>query len=398
MDNANHTEESPLILSLCPGLRGLERGVERALGVPLRVAAYLEIEAFILENLPTSIEAGVVAPALIWADLKTFPYHLFAGKVHGLLAGYPCTPFSLAGHRRGKDDPRHLWPFIKNGIRAAKPVWVFCENVDDHLTMGFDTVYQDLHELGYLVETGIYSAEEAGAPHERQRLYIFAIRQEMAYTDGYDPGRIIDNVLRTKRESASEEDKRQRDRYEPGARGEVVANAGGIGVHEGGGVEQSEQPESDGLQGRDEELEGLSFALDTIAKRDSSTILGESRENGQGIKLQPKVKVMGDTESIGREGYPFVGRNLIEKDGEVQWCWPVRADTAFAGWPAGQGDYQFPYEPPRIIESSMEYFINGYNVIGDLHRAIGNSVVEQTAEIAFIDLIHKHIKTANYKK
>lgn len=358
MDNVNHTEESPLILSLCPGLRGLERGVERALGTTLRVAAYVEIESFILENILTTIEAGMVAPALIWADLKTFPYRLFAGKVHGFLAGYPCTPFSLAGHRRGKDDPRHLWPFIKNGIRAAKPIWCFFENVDDHLTMGFDTVYQDLHELGYLVETGIYSAEEAGAPHERQRLYIFAIRQEMAYTNGYDPGRIIDNVLRTKRESTREEDKRQRDRDEPGTRGEAMANASSIGIHQGGSIQQSEQSEPYGLQGGNEELE--------------------------------------HTPGIGREGYPFVGRNLIEKDGEVQWCWPVRADTAFEGWPAGQGDYQFSYEPPRVIESSMEYFASGYNFIGDLHRAIGNSVVEQTAEIAFIDLIHKHIKTANY--
>jgi len=34
--------------------------------------------------------------------------------------------------------------------------------------------------------------------------------------------------------------------------------------------------------------------------------------------------------------------------------------------------------------------INGYNFREDLLRAYGNGVVEQTAEIAFIDLLRKH--------
>jgi hypothetical protein len=38
--------------------------------------------------------------------------------------------------------------------------------------------------------------------------------------------------------------------------------------------------------------------------------------------------------------------------------------------------------------------IDGYNYREDLLRAYGNSVVEQTAEIAFIDLLQKHINNA----
>jgi hypothetical protein len=65
------------------------------------------------------------------------------------------------------------------------------------------------------------------------------------------------------------------------------------------------------------------------------------------------------------------------------------------GFPAGQGNFQYPYEEPRQIESGLVYTIDGYNFTEDLHRAIGNSVVEQTAEIAFIDLLNKHLKHGN---
>lgn len=58
--------------------------------------------------------------------------------------------------------------------------------------------------------------------------------------------------------------------------------------------------------------------------------------------------------------------------------------------PAGQGEFQFQWEEPRTIESRMVYSIDGYDFAEDLHRAIGNSVVEQTGEIAYIDLMHKH--------
>ena len=41
---------------------------------------------------------------------------------------YPCTPFSSAGNRKGEDDPRHLWPFIRKHIEDSDPYWVFFEN------------------------------------------------------------------------------------------------------------------------------------------------------------------------------------------------------------------------------------------------------------------------------
>lgn len=92
--------QSPAVLSFCAGLLGLERGLERAIG-KLNVAAYCEIEAFICENLVAGMETGFLAPAPIWTDAKTFPAQHFHGKIHGIIGGYPCQPFSTAGKRMG---------------------------------------------------------------------------------------------------------------------------------------------------------------------------------------------------------------------------------------------------------------------------------------------------------
>jgi len=122
--------------------------------------------------LVAKIEEGRMDNAPIWTDLKTFPAREFRGKIHGLIGGYPCQPFSSAGKRQGEKDPRHLWPYILKHVRAIRPVWCFWENVAGHTTMGLWRVLSDLEEEGYRVATGIFSAEEVGAPHQRKRVFI----------------------------------------------------------------------------------------------------------------------------------------------------------------------------------------------------------------------------------
>jgi site-specific DNA-cytosine methylase len=97
------TNQSPTVLSLCSGIRGLERGLEQAIG-PVRTICYVENEAFVIENLAAEMEAGEVAPAPIWPDVKTFKSKIFRDRVDWLLGGYPCTPFSLAGKRKGREQ------------------------------------------------------------------------------------------------------------------------------------------------------------------------------------------------------------------------------------------------------------------------------------------------------
>ncbi len=94
--------------------------------------------------------------------------------VEVITAGYPCQPFSVAGHRKGTNDERHLWPHVLNAIRILRPQFAFFENVPGHITLGLGTVLCDLAEIGWDAEWTINRASDVGAPHHRDRLFILA--------------------------------------------------------------------------------------------------------------------------------------------------------------------------------------------------------------------------------
>jgi DNA (cytosine-5)-methyltransferase 1 len=127
--------------------------------------------------------------APIWTNLKTFPWAEFRGKVDILSGGYPCQPFSAAGKRLGTEDPRHLWPFIADGIRAMQPRLCFFENVEGHITLGLKEVISELESIGYRTTWGIFSAREVGAPHRRKRIFI------LAYSDSFRHNWPISNSI-----------------------------------------------------------------------------------------------------------------------------------------------------------------------------------------------------------
>tara|TARA_Y100000385_G_scaffold211255_1_gene219266 strand:+ start:270 stop:1118 length:849 start_codon:yes stop_codon:yes gene_type:complete len=163
-------------LSLCTGYGGIERGLELA-GIKHRVVAHVEIEAFAIANLVAKMEQGRMVPAPIWTDLKTLPVDCFRGRVDIITGGYPCQPFSAAGNRAGRDDPRHLWPWIRQHVDTIRPSRCFFENVEGHISLGLREVVEDLESLGYTTTWGIFSAAEVGAPHQRKRVYILGDSQ-----------------------------------------------------------------------------------------------------------------------------------------------------------------------------------------------------------------------------
>ncbi len=174
----NHVDTTKAVnhISLCAGYGGIDLGLRRA--VPgLRTVAFCEIEAFACANLVSKMEAELLDPAPVWTDLKTFPWAEFRDRVDILSGGYPCQPFSAAGRRLGKDDPRHLWPFIADGIRLLRPGACFFENVEGHITLGLREVIEELEGIGYATTWGVFSAAEVGAPHQRKRVFILAHRK-----------------------------------------------------------------------------------------------------------------------------------------------------------------------------------------------------------------------------
>lgn len=151
--------------SLCSGYGGLDMAVE----------AFYNAETIWMSDIDKAsslvIDERWDLPNL--GDLKTVDWEN-TESVDILTAGYPCQPFSTAGQRKGANDPRHLWPSIKEIISRIRPGIVILENVRGHLTLGFKEVLKDLTEIGYDARWEIIRASDVGAPHRRERLFILA--------------------------------------------------------------------------------------------------------------------------------------------------------------------------------------------------------------------------------
>lgn len=160
-------------ISLCAGYAGLDLGLHIA-EPRYRTVAFVERESHAAATLVARMADEALGEALVWDDLRTFDGRAWRGRVHLVTAGYPCQPFSLAGKRGGEADPRHLWPDVARIVEEAEPEWVFCENVEGHLSLGFADVVSSLQGLGYRTKAGLFSAREAGASHRRRRLFLLA--------------------------------------------------------------------------------------------------------------------------------------------------------------------------------------------------------------------------------
>jgi len=100
-----------------------------------------------------------------------------------LTAGYPCQPFSVAGKRKGTEDDRHIWPYIRRIVAQKRPAWCVFENVYGHISMGLDEVLFDLESEGYAARAFVVPACGVNAPHRRNRLWIIA--RNMADPEGF---------------------------------------------------------------------------------------------------------------------------------------------------------------------------------------------------------------------
>jgi DNA (cytosine-5)-methyltransferase 1 len=147
----------------------------------VREIAYVEIETYAIANLVAKMETGEIHPAPVFTNLKEFPFRKFRGRVDILSGGFPCQPFSAAGKREGVEDPRHLFPYILEGIKECRPTSVFLENVEGIISSKtangesvLKHVLESLEELGYSATAGLFSASEVGAPHQRKRVFILA--------------------------------------------------------------------------------------------------------------------------------------------------------------------------------------------------------------------------------
>ena len=334
MDN---TEQS--IISFCSGYSGIELGLGLA-GLKHRVVAYVEIEAFAVANMVSKMESGHLVPAPVWTNLKTFPVDKFRGRVHGITAGYPCQPFSAAGQRKGADDPRHLWPYIRRAVGIIQPRWCFFENVEGHISLGLSTVISDLEEDGYRTTWGIFSASEVGAPHQRKRVFILASAR------GQESNRLSDRQER-------------KENLQIGQSG--VANSKWIGRR---GWNQ-DGPEVLGCGTTKDQAKGSGALADTEG----------SAQSGRNIR-QGQRKPWGDS-------WP-------SRPGEQQYDWEKPRTMAVTKKRKDKQSDEQSQVPegnlPPTVKPGMGSSVDGTSTRVDQLRLLGNGVVPQTAAKAWVTL------------
>ena len=154
--------------SLFTGIGGLDLGLERA-GMTVRWQVERDpwCQRVLAKHWPDVPRYKNVED--VGVDLE--PVDLICG-------GFPCQPVSQAGHQKGTDDDRWLWPEFQRIVGLLRPRYVLVENVTGLFTANgghaFGEVIGSLADSGYDCEWSVLSAADVGAPHLRKRVWIVA--------------------------------------------------------------------------------------------------------------------------------------------------------------------------------------------------------------------------------
>lgn len=111
----------------------------------------------------------------IWDDVRTFDGHPWRGSIDIVTGGFPCQDISAAGKGVGITGERSgLWKSMARIIGEVRPRYAWVENSPMLVGRGLAVVLGDLAEMGYDARWGIVGADDAGAPHQRERIWILA--------------------------------------------------------------------------------------------------------------------------------------------------------------------------------------------------------------------------------
>jgi DNA (cytosine-5)-methyltransferase 1 len=101
------------------------------------------------------------------------------GTADLLVGGTPCQSFSVAGLRKGLEDPRGNLALVFLGLAdKLKPRWIVWENVPGVLSSSggrdFGAFLGALVELGYGFAYRVLDAQHFGVPQRRRRVFVVA--------------------------------------------------------------------------------------------------------------------------------------------------------------------------------------------------------------------------------
>jgi DNA (cytosine-5)-methyltransferase 1 len=156
-------------ISVCSGIEAATTAWHHLNWKPL---AFSEIEPFpsavLAHHWPTIPNLGNMTKHHEWNITDT---------VDLLVGGTPCQSFSVAGLRKGLQDPRGNLALVFLGMADRfKPRWIVWENVPGVLSSNggrdFGSFLGALVELGYGFAYRVLDAQHFGVPQRRRRVFV----------------------------------------------------------------------------------------------------------------------------------------------------------------------------------------------------------------------------------
>ena len=135
-------------------------------------AAYSEIEKF-----PSQVLAHHYPDVPNVGDMTKFKEWAYVSNVDVLVGGTPCQSFSVAGLRKGLDDPRGNLMLTYLAIATKfRPKWLVWENVPGVLSsnggLDFASLLRGMGECGYGFAYRILDAQYFGVAQRRRRVFV----------------------------------------------------------------------------------------------------------------------------------------------------------------------------------------------------------------------------------
>ncbi len=130
-----------------------------------------------IEKFPSQVLAHHYPQVTNFGDMTKYKEWNINDTVGLLVGGTPCQSFSVAGLRKGLDDPRGNLALTYVGILDKfRPKWCIWENVPGVLSSGngrdFGSFLGALAELGYGFAYRVLDAQNFGVAQRRRRVFV----------------------------------------------------------------------------------------------------------------------------------------------------------------------------------------------------------------------------------
>jgi len=157
-------------LSVCSGVEAASLGWHDLGWTPV---GFSEIEPY-----PCRILADRFPHVKNYGDMTRYKeWDIDRESVDVIVGGTPCQAFSVAGMRKGMEDPRGNLALVFIGmVDFFRPEWVVWENVPGVLSSNggrdFGSILGAFSELGYGWSYRVLDAQYFGVPQRRQRIFL----------------------------------------------------------------------------------------------------------------------------------------------------------------------------------------------------------------------------------